>query len=75
MRKKTSSQMLVESAQAAVPTAYNATVANNAFLRPMRSPNHPNSTPPAAQPTSRIEVIAPVQNTVADRAAGEPGGR
>ncbi len=75
IRKSTSSPIFVDSAHAAVPTAYNAMVANRAFLRPMRSPIQPNSTPPTAQPTSKIEVIAPVQNTIAARASGEPRGR
>ena len=55
--------------------AYRAMVANSARLRPMRSAIQPNSTPPAAQPTSSIEVSAPIQNTTAWCAAGEPGGR
>src|SRR2546421_638497 len=40
----------------------------------MRSATHPNNTPPAAQPISRIDVIAPVQKSVACRASGEPSG-
>src|SRR5436305_814360 len=36
-------------------------VANSARLRPTRSATQPNRTPPSAQVTSRIEVMAPVQ--------------
>ncbi len=75
LRKSTSCHMLVEIAHSAVPTAYRAIVVNNARLRPTRSATQPNNTPPMAQPISNIEVIAPVQNTVAARASAEPCGR
>ena len=53
--------MLPTSAQAAVPAAYSAMVTNSARLRPMRSAIQPNSTPPAAQPSSRTAVIVLVE--------------
>src|SRR3984893_15574669 len=50
-------------------------VAHSARLRPTRSATQPNTTPPSAQLTNRIEVMAPVQNTAACWAACEPRGR
>ena len=74
-RHRISCHSWLVSAHRAVPQAYRAMVANSARLRPMRSAIQPNSTPPAAQVTSSIEVSAPIQNTTAWCAAGEPGGR
>jgi hypothetical protein len=72
-RNAMSCQILVAAAHNAVPAGYITIVANRARLRPIRSASQPNNTPPAAQPTSRIEVIVPVQKTVASWAPGAPG--
>ena len=50
-------------------------VTNSARLRPMRSAIQPNRNPPSAQLTSSVEVMTPFQNTTAERAAAESGGR
>ena len=56
----------------AVPSAYSSIVSISVRVRPMRSATWPNRMPPAAQPSSRIDVSMPPQSSVAALAAGEP---
>ena len=75
VRKAISIQMLVAAAHAAVPSAYISIVSSSVRVRPMRSAIWPNRMPPAAQPSSRIDVRMPPQRSVAAFAAADPIGR
>ena len=61
IRQAMSCQMSVTKAHEAVPTAYISMVISNTRLRPKRSQIGPNITPPAAQPSRKIELRMPVQ--------------
>ncbi len=71
-RQRMSTQMLGAAAQAAVPNAYSSIVSMIVRVRPMRSATWPKRTPPAAQPSSRIDVRMPPHRSVAFLASGDP---
>src|SRR6185503_7434168 len=74
MRQMTSCHSSVTNAQDAVPMAYSTMVIMSTRLRPKRSLIGPNSTPPAAQPSSSSELRMPFQYGNASLASCPPIG-
>jgi len=72
-RRRVSVHTSGASAQAAVAPAYVSMVTSSVRERPSRSVTKPNSTPPVAQPTSRLAVMAPVAAVTRAVPPGSPG--
>ena len=70
MRKMMSCHISVTKAQQAVPSAYSSMVIISTRLRPKRSLSGPKITPPAAQPSRRMELRMPFQYGTAALASG-----
>ena len=72
-RRRVSVHTSGASAQAAVAPAYVSMVTSSVRERPSRSVTKPNRTPPVAQPTSRLAVMAPVAAVTRAAPPGSPG--